>query len=690
MSAPLLSEILEQKEGVIPTEELKEIQEYAKALTSASKPLNDEEKEWVADYIATIGLALEADIEANRKVKERADKHKKTTENEATTSKKSTNPQPSTSKSFPNESQNIYEEIDTPKRTQETSAIKLNELAIKPEKFDGQKTMARRWLEDYEAASKANGWNETIMVKYFSTFLIKASRDWFTAIAQPKLTANTPWVTLRQMFIRYYIGPEEKGAVKMELEKTRQKYNEPATEFIARTMRLINIAEPNNDEADNVRKLKFKLQSHYQDKIIGQKPTTIEELNDLCREIEDRLEINKIRNNNSFKRFDGNKEKSKKSQFPRRPKNANPTKKKGFVKTRGEEKKDLDARGKLFCTHCEKEGHTEMYCWAKKNQTKKVAVSKEQRHSNQDDESPPEVNIIKSVCSVVASSAEGLTDCITHPIQLNGVEILAMIDTGSKLSIIREDVANKLNLEIDKTTINLVGADGNKLNCLGTSQVTISVKIGQTTKIIKIKVAVIQKLCVEILLGHQALAWLAIIVSPAGKCIRFEEEKSGIRTITAVSIPPRSQRVLTVRVDSHTQVGSLVLTKPLTLGSSLLMANSISKVAPDRTVEIMAANLDTAIMEIAPLTQLACFETIEPNYKVNTVCQLPKGNETYNVGDNLSSDQLKEINELIKNNSDVFSINGELGKTNLRLSRKSYGEGQFAIKSKRKDKSKTC
>lgn len=240
-----------------------------------------------------------------------------------------------------------------------------------------------------------------------------------------------------------------------------------------------------------------------------------------------------------------------------------------------------------------------------------------------------------------------------------------MIDTGSKLSIIREDVANKLNLEIDKTTINLVGADGNKLNCLGTSQVTISVKIGQTTKIIKIKVAVIQKLCVEILLGHQALAWLAIIVSPAGKCIRFEEEKSGIRTITAVSIPPRSQRILTVRVDSHTQVGSLVLTKPLTLGSSLLMANSISKVAPDRTVEIMAANLDTAIMEIAPLTQLACFETIEPNYKVNTVCQLPKGNETYNVGDNLSSDQLKEINELIKNNSDVFSINGELGKTNL-------------------------
>lgn len=339
MSAPLLSEILEQKEGVIPTEELKEIQEYAKALTSASKPLNDEEKEWVADYIATIGLALEADIEANRKVKERADKHKKTTENEATTSKKSTNPQPSTSKSFPNESQNIYEEIDTPKRTQETSAIKLNELAIKPEKFDGQKTMARRWLEDYEAASKANGWNETIMVKYFSTFLIKASRDWFTAIAQPKLAANTPWDTLIQMFIRYYIGPEEKDAVKMELEKTRQKYNEPATEFIARTMRLINIAEPNNDEADNVRKLKFKLQSHYQDKIIGQKPTTIEELNDLCREIEDRLEINKIRNNNSFKRFDGNKEKSKKSQFPRRPKNANPTKKKGFVKTRGEEKK---------------------------------------------------------------------------------------------------------------------------------------------------------------------------------------------------------------------------------------------------------------------------------------------------------------------------------------------------------------
>jgi len=78
--------------------------------------------------------------------------------------------------------------------------IKFNELVVRPGKFDGVRTAARRWLEDYESAAVANDWEDRIMVEYFSTFLVKSAKDWFVAVAQPMITESTQWRTLRTMF----------------------------------------------------------------------------------------------------------------------------------------------------------------------------------------------------------------------------------------------------------------------------------------------------------------------------------------------------------------------------------------------------------------------------------------------------------------------------------------------------------
>lgn len=69
----------------------------------------------------------------------------------------------------------VYEEVkETPEKV---PTIKLNQLVIKPSTFKGVKPPARKWIDDYERASKANGWSEKLSIKYFATFLDSTALD---------------------------------------------------------------------------------------------------------------------------------------------------------------------------------------------------------------------------------------------------------------------------------------------------------------------------------------------------------------------------------------------------------------------------------------------------------------------------------------------------------------------------------
>lgn len=54
--------------------------------------------------------------------------------------------------------------------------IKLYELVVKPEVFDGEKPKPRRWLQEYNEAIVANGWTEKLAIKYLPTFLTVSER----------------------------------------------------------------------------------------------------------------------------------------------------------------------------------------------------------------------------------------------------------------------------------------------------------------------------------------------------------------------------------------------------------------------------------------------------------------------------------------------------------------------------------
>lgn len=117
-------------------------------------------------------------------------------------------------------------------------------------------------MEDYETA-----WESQIAVRYFPSFLTKEARDWFVAMIQPRVNEGSECYGLRSWFMRFYLGPEEAEAVKDELRAAVQRPGEPATKFIPRIMRLMELAGFRRSEAEKVREVKVKLRNIYRDRM---------------------------------------------------------------------------------------------------------------------------------------------------------------------------------------------------------------------------------------------------------------------------------------------------------------------------------------------------------------------------------------------------------------------------------------
>lgn len=87
--------------------------------------------------------------------------------------------------------------------------IKRNDLALRAENFEGKSIEARSWIESFEKMSKANDLTEATMLKYLSNFLSKSASDWFVTMCQPFLTRDTSRNSVRNQFIRLYLGDQD-------------------------------------------------------------------------------------------------------------------------------------------------------------------------------------------------------------------------------------------------------------------------------------------------------------------------------------------------------------------------------------------------------------------------------------------------------------------------------------------------
>lgn len=294
---PNSSELLRGGGGYLQHGVLEILINQANLIQQAEQPWSAADKEWLADFIQNLSVAMASEQELATKVDSRCKESRKnkikltssSAADQDITIPKSANLQSGSANPG-------YAAIDNRRPlppvpiASSQDRIKLNELVNRPERFNGDRKLARRWLDDFESAALANGWNQNIMVKYFSSFLSESGEEWHSGIVQPFPEDYKTWPQLRAKFVRFFLGPEEISALKSEIELSRQSKDEPALKFIARMVRLMIRADPYQSESDRIVTIIGKLSDVYQDKIVGHRPCCLDDLTDLCQEIDTRYE----------------------------------------------------------------------------------------------------------------------------------------------------------------------------------------------------------------------------------------------------------------------------------------------------------------------------------------------------------------------------------------------------------------
>ena len=146
---------------------------------------------------------------------------------------------------------------------QTQTTIKMNELVIKPETFDGERPKPRRWIQDYNEAILANGWSDQLAVKYLPMFLSKSAKDWYFTDVKPGLKKNALWHEVHAAFMENYLSEADYEQLSITIENARQKPNESVSNFIPRMRRMLLLLTPNLPREYQLRQLKIKLRPEY-------------------------------------------------------------------------------------------------------------------------------------------------------------------------------------------------------------------------------------------------------------------------------------------------------------------------------------------------------------------------------------------------------------------------------------------
>lgn len=462
-----LSERISGGNGWIDPKELTVFRETAAALSLVPN-LKKTEREWLADFASNVVRAALSDRVLDQQVSARVD-----TAGIARTSN-SRRGSIGSENSFSSHHYSVAVEA----RSHRAPKIDNTKLVIRPTRFDPKKDNARRWIDDFEDCSKSNAWHTRDMVTYLPTYLNKSARDWFNQLVLPTIDDNISWNELRSIFLRFYVGPDELDAVKEELNKTRQMREETVTEFMPRLLRLVKIIDPKISEREKVREVRNKLRDVYQDKLLGQHPTTLTELNDLCLEIEKRLNVISLRK----KEWDNKQHKKNFVNTNSRYKEKNSTGKsrEETNKKQSPSEKDSDTK----CFRCDNTGHLKANCFALKKKDGTILPPKATvkavnlQENDVGKQSKPEIITYHNVSAMIATV--GQPKGIIHNVRVNDMNVQAFFDTGSWPSLNSMELANELQLKPIPRNTGLLSVDGKALKCMGTAEVNFQIKIGST------------------------------------------------------------------------------------------------------------------------------------------------------------------------------------------------------------------
>ena len=535
--------------------------------------------------------------------------------------------------------------------------IELNKLVNKPLVFDGTNPSPREWLEGYLRSKEDNQWTNTIAVKYFRTFLKGDALDWYDWFVRPLMSQVLPLETIVELFKENYLGPAEKARLQRIWDDAEQKPDDRACNFIPKMAKLLREMYPRQDEEEMVTHITKKLRPMYLRSISERNPTTIAELRDLCRRVEQGID--------SIKAFES-RNKAKQASSPKAKGHDKHDKKKNDSDST--KKKNFSAKTK--CTRCDRNNHTVENCRARTKLDGSTledskSIPKVKQITEEVEATVDPVHTIRHVCSMVAE--QPIDSLINQELVCNGITVRATVDTGASASIINEQLASKLGCRIRPTTRRLAAVNGNELQVIGSSKFVVEMKVGNKTKWKEHTVLVVRGLDTPMIVGLDYLQPVGAVIDLSNRKVSFKPDKcgKGVYVPRETEVPAKSFAIIEGK--THSKGEMMVLPWKV---DGLHIANSISKVTQNQKVNLLVLNSSSTPKKIASNVQVASVELInKPEVaipdQVKGILEIGTTTATVRVGDALNSEQIQDLSELLSKYKEAFSIAGEIGTTNI-------------------------
>ena len=243
--------------------------------------------------------------------------------------------------------------------------------------------------------------------------------------------------------------------------------------------------------------------------------------------------------------------------------------------------------------------------------------------------------------------------CPRLPIILNGRILLALLDTGASISLIREACLN--GLEFDLLTME----EGLKIFQAASDELTIIGKVHFHTVIMERRLSqnfyVVKELNEECIVGMDAIHEHGIVIDGRRQFICFSDtsnENPQVRNIDLkeeLAIPPKRSKIISVKIDKKLIPGTTCIVEPTQeLSSKLVLQDSVVTVDESNKIWL---KFDNTSEETFKLKRKECIGKIEiiPQQKIfESISSLTKSI--------LENEKIEKVNQLFEQPKEEISI----------------------------------
>lgn len=583
----------------------------------------------------------------------------------------------------------------------------------KPEEFNGEPPKARKWIEDFKFCAKVNLWDNELAAKRLPAFLGGSARNWYTMSIEGS-EIEKDFKGIEEQFNLLFLPKSIKIAIADELDKRKQRTDEPVSNFIIDMRLLCRDYDKSMPEAEVVNKIRNRVLSSFEPNLTQANPTTIQKLVEVCIAIEEgnrkrdsgNGNVNAVTHSKAINCYScgarghsarectaqrntiKNSFRGKPSGYKQNNSFRNASRPTGRFNDRHQQRhpdnrthKDYNGNrrdndnnrnsNEVTCFNCGGKGHLSKICPSIKVNANKT-MERPRDHTNKYDNNVNRYqrqNKDNLLAYIMPESA------IYVDIYVNTTKLRALVDTGATVTCIESKLAKDINLELVPTTVgSLRTANGSSMRKVSQAVVKLRLVVDKKNIENERDIVVCEGLPVDVILGLDTLTDLGLVVDcPKKKLVRATSKKNDEENaenacfmLYTTTIPPRSSAVIDVAVDGDPQ--QEVILCPTKSRNNVIFPSSVNTVENGRT-KTVALNPTNAPIDLSHGLNIANWtiandEPAEENKsgEINMIKQVDSTTHI-EVGDQLGSEQTEELVDLVREYREVFSDGSRLGCT---------------------------